>query len=33
MGSWTEEMIIKELQEERKIKQEKIALQNKTAPD
>jgi len=29
MGSWAEEMIIREVQEKSKIKQEKIALQNK----
>ena len=29
MGSWAERMIVREVQEERRIKQEKVALQNK----
>lgn len=33
MGSWTEIIIVKEVQEESRIKQEKIALQNKIAQE
>lgn len=31
MGDWAERMVIKELQEENRVKQEKTALQNKIA--